>query len=65
MVCPVSVRPERSVIVPEIHTGRRSPNSSKASSMAKIAALAFSVSKIVSTISRSEPPLIRPSAASR
>ena len=47
-VWPESVRPERSVMVPEIMTGSRTPFSAKTSSAAKIAALAFSVSKIVS-----------------
>ncbi len=55
-VWPDSVRPEASVIVPEIMTGRRSPHSSKNSSMAKSAAFAFSVSKIVSTRRMSTPP---------
>ena len=34
VVWPVSVRPEASVIVPEIITGRRQPRASKASSIA-------------------------------
>jgi hypothetical protein len=55
-VWPESVRPEASVIVPEIMTGSFTPVSSASSSMAKSAALAFSVSKIVSTIRRSTPP---------
>ena len=49
-VCALSVRPE-SKIVTEIWTGRRRPICSKASSMAKSAALALSVSKMVSTSS--------------
>ena len=53
---PDSVRPEASVIVPETMTGQRRPRSSNSVSRAKIAALAFSVSKIVSTRSRSAPP---------
>ena len=64
MVWPERVRPEASVIVPEIMTGSRTPRSAKASSIAKIAALAFSVSKMVSTMIRSAPPSIRASVAS-
>ena len=63
-VWPDSVRPERSVIVPEIITGRRTPLASKRSSQAKIAALAFSVSKIVSMRMMSAPPSISPSICS-
>ena len=48
-------------MVPEITTGRRTPSASNAVSIAKIAALALSVSKMVSTSSRSAPPAIRPS----
>ena len=55
-VWPESVRPEASVIVPETMTGSARPRSSKNSSIANSAALAFSVSKIVSTRSRSTPP---------
>ena len=51
-VCPDSVRPLRSTIVTEIHSGR----SGATSRAAAIAALAFSVSKIVSISSRSTPP---------
>ena len=64
-VWPDSVRPEASTIVPEITTGSRQPSSSKAPVIAKIAALALSVSKIVSTSSRSAPPATWPRAASR
>ena len=64
VVWPDRVRPLWSVIVPEIITGSRSPSRSNTSSMAKIAALALSVSKIVSIRSRSAPPSISPSAAS-
>ncbi len=64
-VWPESVRPLRSVIVPESITGSRSPSSSNASSIAAIAAFALSVSKIVSTIRMSAPPSIRPFVASR
>ena len=49
MTWPERVRPEASVIVPEIITGQRRPRSSNSVSSAKIAALALSVSKIVST----------------
>ncbi len=47
-------------MVPEMMTGQRRPYSSKSVSTAKIAALALRVSKIVSIISRSEPPSTRP-----
>ena len=60
VVWPESVRPERSVIVPEIMTGRSIPFSAKTSLVAKIAALAFRVSKIVSIRMMSAPPSIRP-----
>jgi hypothetical protein len=59
------MRPEASVTVPEMITGRRSPRCSISSSSAKIAALALSVSKIVSIRNRSQPPSSRPSACSR
>src|SRR5437762_1612297 len=45
-------------------TGSRAPRRSNASSMAKRAALAFSVSNTVSTSRRSTPPSSRPSIAS-
>ena len=64
-VCPDSVRPLLSTIVPEINTGMRLPTFSKNRSSAYIAALAFSESKIVSTRNRSTPPAYRPSAYSR
>ena len=64
-VWPDSVRPEASTIVPEITTGRRKPRSSNSPPIAKIAALALRVSKMVSTSSRSAPPATCPSAASR
>ena len=64
VVWPESVRPLWSVMVPEIITGRRSPSRSKTPSMAKIAAFALSVSKIVSISSRSAPPSSSASAAS-
>jgi len=60
VVWPVRVRPDWSVIVPEIISGRRRPAWSKKLSMAKIAALAFSVSKIVSIRTRSAPPSTSP-----
>ena len=63
-VCPESVLPLASVIVPDIITGRRSPTSSNNSSMAKSAAFALRVSKMVSTISASQPPSINPLACS-
>jgi hypothetical protein len=63
-VCPESVRPLRSVMVPDTSSGVARPRRSRTSRMAKSAALAFSVSKTVSTISRSAPPSRRPSACS-
>ena len=60
VTCPDSVRPEASVIVPEIITGQRRPRCSNSVSTAKIAALALSVSKIVSISSRSAPPSTSP-----
>jgi hypothetical protein len=56
VVCPESVRPEASVMVPETITGSRRPISSNTLSTAYIAALAFSVSNTVSMSRRSEPP---------
>jgi hypothetical protein len=58
------MRPEASVTVPLIITGQRSPRRSNSASTAKIAALAFSVSKMVSISSRSAPPSSRPRACS-
>ncbi len=52
IVCPLSVRPDRSTIVAEIQSG----TSGAASRAATIAAFAFSVSKIVSSRKRSTPP---------
>ena len=63
-VWPDSRRPERSVIVPEIITGTSRPRSSQISEIAKIAAFALSVSKIVSISKRSAPPSINPRACS-
>ena len=63
-VCPDKVRPDASVIVPEIITGRVTPVFAKLCLIAKIAAFAFSVSKIVSTIRKSTPPWISAVAAS-
>ena len=53
------------VMVPEIITGKRQPRASNTSSTAYSAALALSVSKMVSTMMVSAPPSIRPSMASR
>ena len=68
IVCPDNVRPLRSVMVTEIINGSRWSvvvcRSSYSSSIATIAAFAFSVSTIVSTSSRSQPPSIRPRACS-
>ena len=47
-------------MVPEIITGSRTPFSAKTSSQAKIAALAFSVSKMVSIRIRSAPAVDQP-----
>ena len=63
-VWPESVRPERSVMVPEIMIGSRRPCLAKTSSQAKMAALALSVSKMVSMRMRSAPPSISPSICS-
>src|SRR4029079_5773721 len=68
-VWPDRIRPEASVTVPEIITGRRAfpfaPDSSKYWSIANRAALAFRVSKMVSTRNRSTPPSARARACSR
>ncbi len=64
VVWPDNVRPEASVIVPETITGTVTPVVSKLRLMAKIAAFALSVSKIVSIIRKSTPPSIRAIAAS-
>jgi hypothetical protein len=61
---PDKVRPERSVMVPEIITGIRAPRWWNSSLSANSAALAFKVSKIVSTMITSAPPSIRPLADS-
>ena len=60
IIWPVSVRPLASVMVPDIMMGRVTPSSSKHSSIAKIAAFAFSESVIVSISRRSAPPLMSP-----
>jgi hypothetical protein len=59
-----SVRPEASVIVIEAMTGRRMPVSSKYFSIAKSAALRFSVSNVVSGIRMSTPPSTSPRVCS-
>ena len=64
VVWPESVRPLASVMVPEIMMGTLNPTASKCASMAKSAALAFSVSKMVSTSRRSAPPSSSPRTAS-
>ena len=58
LVWPDNVRPEASVIVPEIMTGNVTPAALKQRLIANIAAFALSVSKIVSTIRKSTPPSI-------
>ncbi len=60
IVCPDSVRPLRSAIVAEITRGSSTPVSSKTSNAAAMAALALSVSKIVSIRRRWQPPSARP-----
>jgi hypothetical protein len=62
-VCPERVRPEASVMVPEMMTGQRRPYSSKTVSTAKMAARALRVSKMVSMKIRSEPPSSSPRVA--
>ena len=62
---PERVRPDASVMVPEMTTGQRRPSSSNSVSTAKIAALALRVSKIVSMKIRSAPPSTSPRAAVR
>ena len=63
-VCPDSVRPLASVMVPDTITGNRCPRSSNTSSKAYSAALAFKVSNTVSIMMRSTPPATSPRAAS-
>ncbi|MDT4867240.1 hypothetical protein FQZ97_1021380 [compost metagenome] len=64
-VWPLRMRPEASVTVPLMITGRRSPLFSKNSSIANSAALALSVSKMVSTSNTSAPPSTSASICSR
>ena len=61
---PESTRPLVSGKVTEIIRGSSRPSSSNTDCTAKIAALAFRVSKMVSIISRSAPPAIRARVAS-
>ena len=63
-VCPDSVRPERSVMVPETISGSSRPSSSNTWSTANPAALALRVSNTVSISKRSTPPSISPRACS-
>ena len=56
VVCPDSVLPDASVMVPEIIIGISIWRSSDTKSIANKAAFALRVSKIVSTIIRSAPP---------
>ena len=63
-VCPESVRPEASVIVPEIMIGRSTDSSRMVRRTANSAALALSVSNMVSSRIRSAPPSISAAAAS-
>ena len=55
-VWPLNILPEASVTVPLMINGSRSPLSSKYSSIANNAALALSVSKMVSNNNTSTPP---------
>ncbi len=64
VVCPDRVRPDASVMVPEIMTGSVTPVAANAFLTAKMAALAFNVSKIVSIIKKSTPPSINATADS-
>ena len=64
-VWPERIRPEASVMVPEIMIGTSMPVSSKSDSAAKIAALAFNVSITVSMRRRSTPPSRSARAESR
>ncbi len=59
-IWPDSRRPDLSVMVPDTITGTSMPRSSVISAIAYSAALAFSVSKMVSTSSRSTPPSSMP-----
>ena len=61
-VCPLKIRPLLSAIVPLTISGILRPRSCISLFIAKSAALAFSVSKIVSTKRISAPPSIRPLA---
>ena len=63
-VCPERVRPLASTTVPDTMTGTSSPRRSSSERMAKSAALAFRVSKTVSTMSTSTSPSRRPRACS-
>ena len=64
VVCPESVRPEASVMVPDTMIGRSTPSSSNTSRTAYSAALAFKVSKMVSIRMMSAPPSMRARVAS-
>ncbi len=63
-VCPDSVLPLLSTMVPEMSTGTSSYSSSKRVWMAKRAALQLAVSKMVSTRRTSTPPSRRPRTCS-
>ena len=63
-VWPERVRPDLSVMVTEIMIGSLWPVFSNTSSIAKSAALALSVSKMVSTRRTSTPPSIKASVCS-
>ena len=63
-VCPLSVRPARSLTVTDSIMGSLRPFSYITVMAASMAALALSVSKMVSMRIRSAPPSIRPSICS-
>ena len=63
-VCPVSVRPLSSTMVPESMTGSAFPPARLCRTTAAMAALAFSVSKMVSMSSTSAPPSTSPAICS-
>ena len=64
-VCPLSVRPARSLTVTESIMGRATPRLAITSIEATMAALALSVSNMVSMSSASTPPSIMASTCSR
>ncbi len=63
-VCPDSMRPDRSVMVPDTMTGTELPRASNSSAIANSAALALRVSNTVSSSRMSTPPSSSPLACS-